>query len=706
MEEAGWLKGTATTAPVLVANFPGVDPAVAVGLAARLRAAGIGAEVFPDPIQVGKQMGYGSARGHRLAVIVGPDEAAKRGLQPPRPGDPAGAEGDPLGRPGDCGDSRAWRSPDGGRVDERRADRPEPGAERPSTPSAGTRDWLPGRLRPARPGSKRSCSTASPGPGYEPMRTPVLESTELHERKSGAGIVSKLFELAGGRGQGGVCLRPELTAGIVRAYTGGRGPARPALAGQPRRAGLPLRDAPARPAPRVPAGRRRAARRRRARSPTPRSSGWPTGRWPRPGVTGATIRLGHVGLILEMLERSGLPRPPRLGPDRDAQRGRRRGAGRRRPGAGPGAALRLAPGGRRRPSEIPAAGRAGPTTAASTASSARSSRSSPAGGRATRSSTGCGASGTSATACSTALERVRDQVHDLADLKGPAGRRSSTASAATYEALAPDSVAALRALVATLGRLRGRPRPGRARPRVRPGDRVLLADGLRARRADARRARSRSAAAAATTAWPASSAATATTAGSASPSAWSGSPACSTPRAEAPAARRADAGSSSSPRRPSAHAATPSGWPTELRTERAVRVVLEPDRTLDEAIAARPRRSGLAAGRRRRRLGRRRGSSTLAATGDDRIDPRPARLIDRSCGRGSPRPGRPTADDPTPPSTRSAWPSPRRGTCTTGSSRSSRRPATRSAAPATASTRRRSPATRGSTSSSCGRPTS
>ena len=44
--------------------------------------------------------------------------------------------------------------------------------------------------------------------GYEPMRTPVLEFTELHERKSGAGIVSKLFELAGmGTGQGGVCLR-------------------------------------------------------------------------------------------------------------------------------------------------------------------------------------------------------------------------------------------------------------------------------------------------------------------------------------------------------------------------------------------------------------------------------------------------------------------------------------------------------------------
>jgi histidyl-tRNA synthetase len=77
MEEAGWLPGTSTTAPVLLAQFPGVDASVAVKLAARLRASGVGAEVFPDPIQVGKQMGYGSTRGHKVAVIVGPDEAGR-----------------------------------------------------------------------------------------------------------------------------------------------------------------------------------------------------------------------------------------------------------------------------------------------------------------------------------------------------------------------------------------------------------------------------------------------------------------------------------------------------------------------------------------------------------------------------------------------------------------------------------------------------
>ncbi|MBX6314762.1 MAG: histidine--tRNA ligase, partial [Isosphaeraceae bacterium] len=77
MEEAGWLKGAATMAPVLLVNFPGTAVTTPTRLAARLRAAGIGAEVFPDAISLGKQLGYGSSRGHRLAVIVGPDEEAR-----------------------------------------------------------------------------------------------------------------------------------------------------------------------------------------------------------------------------------------------------------------------------------------------------------------------------------------------------------------------------------------------------------------------------------------------------------------------------------------------------------------------------------------------------------------------------------------------------------------------------------------------------
>jgi histidyl-tRNA synthetase len=74
LEEAGGLKSAGTSTPVLVANFPGTKPSVAFSLAARLRKSGIGAEVYPDAIAIGKQMGYGSSRGHKIAVIVGPEE--------------------------------------------------------------------------------------------------------------------------------------------------------------------------------------------------------------------------------------------------------------------------------------------------------------------------------------------------------------------------------------------------------------------------------------------------------------------------------------------------------------------------------------------------------------------------------------------------------------------------------------------------------
>jgi histidyl-tRNA synthetase len=78
LDEAGWAKGTSTTVPVLFPNFPGADPRHVVCLASRLRAVGIGAEVYPDAIQAGKQLQYGSSRGHKLAVIVGPAEQESR----------------------------------------------------------------------------------------------------------------------------------------------------------------------------------------------------------------------------------------------------------------------------------------------------------------------------------------------------------------------------------------------------------------------------------------------------------------------------------------------------------------------------------------------------------------------------------------------------------------------------------------------------
>jgi histidyl-tRNA synthetase len=78
LETMGRLGPATGATPVLVAQFPGTDPSVAVRLGARLRAAGLGAEVYPQPDSVGKQLGYAEARGYKLAVIVGPDEQARQ----------------------------------------------------------------------------------------------------------------------------------------------------------------------------------------------------------------------------------------------------------------------------------------------------------------------------------------------------------------------------------------------------------------------------------------------------------------------------------------------------------------------------------------------------------------------------------------------------------------------------------------------------
>src|SRR5215211_3022380 len=77
MEELGLLEGRATTAPVLVTLFDCDALATYQGLAARLRAAGIGTEVYPDARKVGQQLAYGERRGFALAVIAGGDELAR-----------------------------------------------------------------------------------------------------------------------------------------------------------------------------------------------------------------------------------------------------------------------------------------------------------------------------------------------------------------------------------------------------------------------------------------------------------------------------------------------------------------------------------------------------------------------------------------------------------------------------------------------------
>jgi len=318
-----------------------------------------------------------------------------------------------------------------------------PVLERPIDAVRGTRDWLPGehaRLAALEALLLDRFAQA----GYEPLRTPVLEFTELHERKSGAGIVAKLFELPG-TGQSGVCLRPELTAGIVRAYTAATTP--PPLPWRVSHAGPVFRYET--PGP----GRLREFQQvgvERLGDAGPLADGeviW-LADWAlaQAGVEGATIRLGHVGLILEMLERSGLPAPlasaliemlsEAAADGRDVralERGLEQLSG----------WLQTADAGEI-PNSVDRADDGGIDRLFRTLVPVVTGRRSghEIVHRLRRKwDLGHGLLG--------ALERVRAQVHDLAELKGPPDVVLARL-ARDYEASAPESVAALRALVRTL----------------------------------------------------------------------------------------------------------------------------------------------------------------------------------------------------------------------------------------------------------------
>jgi histidyl-tRNA synthetase len=181
-----------------------------------------------------------------------------------------------------------------------------PVAERPVGLVRGTRDWLPAdyaRLAAI----ERQLLDGFARAGYQPIRTPVLEFTDLHERKSGAGIVSKLFELAGG-GSAAVCLRPELTASIVRAYA--EAAECPPLPWRVSSSGPVFRyeNAPG-------AGRLREFTQVGVEligAPGPAADAEVIGladqSLANAGAGDVKIRIGHVGLILEILGHAGLPR--------------------------------------------------------------------------------------------------------------------------------------------------------------------------------------------------------------------------------------------------------------------------------------------------------------------------------------------------------------------------------------------------------------
>lgn len=76
MEELSMLARVATPAPVLIPYFVESRLADYLRLAAQLRTAGIGCEVFSEAKKLGQQLKYADRRGFQAAVIVGEDEFA------------------------------------------------------------------------------------------------------------------------------------------------------------------------------------------------------------------------------------------------------------------------------------------------------------------------------------------------------------------------------------------------------------------------------------------------------------------------------------------------------------------------------------------------------------------------------------------------------------------------------------------------------
>jgi histidyl-tRNA synthetase len=81
MEELGMLEKVATPAPVFIAYFDPQRLGDYLGLAAAIRGAGIGVEVFPEPKKLGQQLKYADRRGFRVAIVAGSNEFQSGSLQ-------------------------------------------------------------------------------------------------------------------------------------------------------------------------------------------------------------------------------------------------------------------------------------------------------------------------------------------------------------------------------------------------------------------------------------------------------------------------------------------------------------------------------------------------------------------------------------------------------------------------------------------------
>jgi len=81
MQALGLVEKVSTPAPVFIVYFVESRLHDYLKLAATIRAAGIGCEVFPEAKKIGKQLQYADKRGFSVAVIAGDDELAAGNVQ-------------------------------------------------------------------------------------------------------------------------------------------------------------------------------------------------------------------------------------------------------------------------------------------------------------------------------------------------------------------------------------------------------------------------------------------------------------------------------------------------------------------------------------------------------------------------------------------------------------------------------------------------
>jgi len=74
MEELRMIEKRSATAPIFLPYFDAAHLADYLRLAARLRAAGFGVELYPEPKKLGAQLKYADRRGFRFALVLGDDE--------------------------------------------------------------------------------------------------------------------------------------------------------------------------------------------------------------------------------------------------------------------------------------------------------------------------------------------------------------------------------------------------------------------------------------------------------------------------------------------------------------------------------------------------------------------------------------------------------------------------------------------------------